>query len=260
LDISWARWSLGVLPVGLILLGTLPLLVYTIYPPEVRRSREVPAWAAGELARMGRISAREWAMVALIGLTFALWIFGRGRIDPTAVGLIAVCLMLALDLISWDDLAGDKVVWGVLIYFATMITLSDGLHRVGVIAWASGAIAAPLGSVPPTVALVLLVTAFYAAHYLFASLTAHTTALLPVVLAAGSAIEGMPVRALALLAAYSIGLMGVLTPYATGPAPVYYGSGFLPRRDFWLLGLAFGSIFLAVLLAVGLPILLAVGA
>jgi L-tartrate/succinate antiporter len=75
-------------------------------------------------------------------------------------------------------------------------------------------------------------------------------------LVAGAAIPGMPVRVLALLLAYAIGLMGVLTPYATGPAPVYFGSGFVRRRDFWALGFVFGLIYLAVLIGVGLPYLL----
>jgi L-tartrate/succinate antiporter len=49
--------------------------------------------------------------------------------------------------------------------------------------------------------------------------------------------------------------MGILTPYATGPAPVYYGSGYVSRKDFWTLGLVFGIIFLAALLLIGLPYL-----
>ena len=47
--------------------------------------------------------------------------------------------------------------------------------------------------------------------------------------------------------------MGVITPYATGPAPVYFASGFIARRDFWRLGLIFGLIFLGALLAIGVP-------
>ena len=66
----------------------------------------------------------------------------------------------------------------------------------------------------------------------------------------------MPVKVFALVMAYSIGLMGVITPYATGPAPVYFGSGFIPRKHFWILGFVFGLIFLVVLLGVGLPFLL----
>ena len=62
----------------------------------------------------------------------------------------------------------------------------------------------------------------------------------------------MPLRTLGLLLAFSLGLMGVITPYATGPAPVYYGSGFVPRGDFWRLGALCGALFLASLLGVGL--------
>jgi len=107
---------------------------------------------------------------------------------------------------------------------------------------------------------VLLLTAlFFLVHYLFASSTAHTTAVLPVVLAAGAAIPGIPVKAFALLLCFSLGLMGVISPYATGPAPVWYGSGFVARGDFWKLGLGYGLAFLAVLLAIGVPYLLFLG-
>jgi L-tartrate/succinate antiporter len=45
--------------------------------------------------------------------------------------------------------------------------------------------------------------------------------------------------------------MSVLTPYAGGPNPVYYGSGYLPTKDFWLLGAIFGAIFFGLWLAIG---------
>jgi len=81
---------------------------------------------------------------------------------------------------------------------------------------------------------------------------------MPVMLAAGVAVPGMPVRTFAMLMCFSLGLMGVLTPYATGPAPVYFGSGYIERRDFWRLGLIFGLIFLMTLLVIGIPILMLV--
>ena len=108
----------------------------------------------------------------------------------------------------------------------------------------------------PLVAMIVLVSFFFLVHYMFASLTAHTMAVLPALLAAGAAFPGMPVQVLASLLVYSIGLMGVITPYATGPAPVYFGSGFIPRKDFWVLGFVFGLIYLTTLLAVGIPFLL----
>jgi L-tartrate/succinate antiporter len=57
----------------------------------------------------------------------------------------------------------------------------------------------------------------------------------------------------ALLLCLELGIMGILTPYATGPAPIYQASGYLPPADYWRLGLIFGCLFLLVLLAVGMP-------
>jgi L-tartrate/succinate antiporter len=105
--------------------------------------------------------------------------------------------------------------------------------------------------------MVGLVSLFFVVHYLFASITTHTTAVLPVVLAAAMAVPGMPVKPFAMLTCYALGMMGVLTPYATGPAPVYFATGYISRKDFWSLGLIFGAIFLTVLLGIGAPYLLA---
>jgi L-tartrate/succinate antiporter len=88
---------------------------------------------------------------------------------------------------------------------------------------------------------------------MFAGLTAHTTAVLPVVLAAGLAIPGLPMRDFIMLLGYSLGIMGVLTPFATGPSPVYYGCGFIDRKDFWRLGFIFGLLFFATMMLIGMP-------
>lgn len=255
LEISWMQWLLGFLPIGGPLLLLLPALVYWIYPPEVRASAEVPPWAARELAAMGPVTWREWTMTALVVTALAFWIFGGRIVDPTLVALAAISLMLLGGVISWDDVLGNKPAWNVLMWFATLFVLADGLNKVGFVSWFGGKSAVLLAGYPPLVVMVLLVVVFYVVHYMFASLTAHTTAVLPVIFAAGMAVPGMPVRTFALLLGFSLGLMGILTPYATGPAPVYYGCGFISRQDFWRLGLVFGAIFLGALLLVGVPTL-----
>jgi len=77
--------------------------------------------------------------------------------------------------------------------------------------------------------------------------------MLPVMPAAGSKIPGIPTYQYALLLCLTIGIMGVVSPYGAGPSPIYYGSGYLPARDYWRLGGIFGLIFLTVFLAVGVP-------
>jgi len=256
IQISWTTWFVGFLPVGALLVLALPLLVYWIYPPEIRESWEVPVWVGGELARMGPINRREAEMAVLALLALALWIFGGAFVDATVVALVVVALMLILGVITWEDALSHSAAWNVLVWFATLVTLADGLNRVGFVEWFARKAAAPLAGLPPTAVMVLLVVLFFVIHYFFASLTAHATATLPVILAAGAAVPGLELRTFALLLCYSLGIMGILTPYATGPSPVYYGSGYVPRKDFWRLGLIFGLIYLGALLAVGVPWLL----
>jgi anion transporter len=164
--------------------------------------------------------------------------------------------MVLLRVVDWEAVVGNRAAWDTLFYFATLLTLADGLNRVGIITWAAQGVSRSIIGVSPLIALIVLVAFFFLVHYAFASLTAHTVVVLPALLAAGASVPGMPVKVLALVLAYSIGLMGVITPYATGPAPVYFGSGYIPRKDFWTLGLVFGLINLATLLGIGLPYLL----
>lgn len=107
--------------------------------------------------------------------------------------------------------------------------------------------------IPLVPMLIAVVTVFFVIHYLFASITAQTTALLPVFLLAVLSLPGVPAMAVTLVLVYSLGLMGVLTPYASGPAPIWYSSGYVPTKDFWRLGATMGALYLAVLLELGLP-------
>ncbi len=103
--------------------------------------------------------------------------------------------------------------------------------------------------------LMSLVAIYFLSHYMFASLTAHTTAMLPMMLAAGPAIPGLSAATLAMGLALTTGIMGVLTPYATGAALPYYNRGYLTPAQFWRLGAIFGLIFIEALPGVGIPLL-----
>ena len=258
ISISWTEWFVGFLPVGIILILILPYLVYKIYPPEIKSSEEIPSWASQELDKLGKFSRKELVMALLAVLALALWIFGGNLIDATTAAGFVISLMIITGTVTWDDILANKQAWNVLVWFATLVALADGLNKVGFVTWFAKSMAALLTGMSPIVVMVVLVVIFFIIHYMFASLTAHTTAILPVMLAAGAAIPGLPVKTFALLLCYSLGIMGVITPYATGPGPVYYGSGYISRRDFWVLGLVFGMIFLMALIGIGVPYLLAI--
>ncbi len=253
LDISWTQWLVGFLPVGILLIATLPFLIYKLYPPEIKAGTEVPAWAGQELGKMGGLSRNELIMGGLVVLALALWIFGGAFIDPTTVALVVISLMVLTGIVQWNDIIGNKAAWNVLVWFATLVTLAGGLSTVGFISWVAESAANALTGMSAMVVMILLVVLFFVIHYMFASITAHVTAILPVFLAAGMAVPGLPVPIYALLLCFTLGIMGIITPYATGPSPVYFGSGFISRKHFWILGTVFGAIFLVALLVIGTP-------
>jgi L-tartrate/succinate antiporter len=259
-SIAWSEWFLGFFPVGAILLLTVPYITYKIYPPEIKYAPKVPSWASQELAKMGRLSRNELVMALLAVLALCAWIFGGDRIDATTVAGAVISLMVLTGVVTWEDILANKQAWNVLVWFATLVALAEGLNKVGFVRWFAARTVALLAGTSPITAMIVLVAIFFVVHYMFASLTAHTTAIFPVVLAAGAAIPGLPVKVFALLLCYSLGIMGILTPYATGPAPVYFGCGYVSRRDFWMLGMIFGAFFLLVLLGIGTPYLLAMKA
>jgi L-tartrate/succinate antiporter len=251
--ISWTDWFMAFAPVGIVLLLVLPLLVYFLYPPEVKSGEEVPNWAKGELARLGALTVREIELAVLVLLALTLWIFGGDVINATTVAMAVVALMVVLRVVSWDDILANKPAWNTLVWFATLGALADGLNRVGFVKWFADTVGAQMAGFSPTMAMLVLVGVFFFTHYLFASVTAHVTAMLPVMLAVGMGIPGIDMRTFSLLLVLSLGIMGILSPYATGPSPVYYGSGYIPARDYWRLGAIFGVIFFAALLLIGVP-------
>ncbi len=252
-ELSWSDWFIGFAPVGIFLLILVPILTYWIYPPEIKRSSSVPAWADSQLKEMGPPSRREAVLGALVLMALALWIFGGAYVNATTTALVVISLMLITGVLTWRDIIANEGAWNILAWFATLVALADGLNRVGFVKWFAESVAAHMSGVPATTAMVVLLIIFFVAHYLFASLTAHTTALLPPMLAVGSVIPGLPMRQFALLLCFELGMMGILTPYATGPSPIYYNSGYLPSTDYWRLGLIFGAVFLLALLVIGVP-------
>ncbi len=217
IQISWLQWFLCFLPVGVILLIIAPWLSYVLYKPEITHSEEVATWAGDELKTMGALTRREWTLIGLVLLSLGLWVFGSEVINATAVGLLAVSLMLALHVVPWKDITRYNSAWNTLVNLATLVVMANGLTRSGFIDWFAGTIEYAPGRILTkrngdcTGSGVLL------AHYLFASLSAHTATMLPVILAVGKGIPGVPMEQLCILLVLSIGIMGCLTPYATSP-------------------------------------------
>ncbi|QPR28921.1 anion permease [Edwardsiella hoshinae] len=253
LQISWGSWFIAFLPCGIVLWLLTPLLGYWLYTPEVKVNDDVPKWAKQELANLGGLSQREKLLLVFVILALLLWVFGSGFINSAIAALLVIALMLVSNVITWDDVIGNKAAWNTLFWFGTLVSLASGLSAVGFVHWFGLLISQYLNGMSVDVACVSLLLCFYLLHYFFASTTAHATALVPVMIAAAMDIHGINMMAFSLAMSLSLGIMGIITPYGTGPSPIYFGSGYLPSKDFWRLGAIFGLVNLLAYLFICLP-------
>src|SRR6266850_7466705 len=178
-ELTWLTWFIYFAPVGILLLATLPLLVYWIYPPQVKEGAEVQAWAAKELEKMGPLTRREITLAVLVLIALVMWIFRGDDVNATTAALIIISLMLLTSVVSWDDIVKNFAAWNTLVWFATLVALADGLTRVGFVNWFAQTVAVKLEGVFPQAAVAMLLLINFFGHYLFASVTAHVTAMIP---------------------------------------------------------------------------------
>ena len=250
ITIEWGAWARVMIPLMLPLFLVTPLLVYWIYPPTQKKSPEAPAWAAEELKKMGGISFKEILMASFAGLALVLWIFGKELgVDATIAAISIVAAMVLTQVITWEDVIGNKPAWNIFVWFATLVALASGLNTVGVLKWIGKGTEVYLSGLTPTMLMISMIVLFFLLHYFFASLTAHTTALLPIfIVIAAKLIAPDQLMTFMILLTSTIGLMGIITPYGTGPSPIWYGAGYISQGVWWGLGAIFALIFMSVLL------------
>ena len=86
-------------------------------------------------------------------------------------------------------------------------------------------------------ALASLLLIYFYAHYVFASITAHVTAMFRAVSDRDPAPRERRHTWRCLSLAYFSNLGASLTHYGTTPAPIYFGAGYTTQRTWWWLGL-----------------------
>lgn len=251
---TWGEWFIGFAPVGIVLFLATPLLTYCIYPPSIKSSPDAPEWARQELKKIGPITKKELLMFFFAFLALILWIFEKQlSIHATTTAITILTLMIVTNILSWDDILQNKGAWSVFIWFGTLIPLATGLKNVGFLQWFANTIQNAVVTLSPITAIILLIACFFLLHYFFASVSAHVSALLLLFVSIGGQIAGLPVHAFTMMLLYTLGIMGILTPYACGPSPIWYGSGYISAKAFWLLGGIFGLLYLVALLGIGIP-------
>ncbi|GKX53430.1 anion permease [Budvicia aquatica] len=258
-ELSWGMWAIAALVPAIVSLIVVPLVIYWLYPPEIKHTPNAQVFAREKLSELGPISLSEKITLAVFGLLLLLWagipalILGDGwSVNPTTAAFIGLSILLMTGVLSWDDLLKNKGAWDTVVWFAALVMMATFLGKLGLISWLSQSVGGAIdnlgiGWIGGTILLVLV---YVYSHYFFASTTAHITAMFAAFFTAGLAL-GAPPALLGLILAFSSSLMMSLTHYGTGTAPIIFGSGYVSLGEWWKTGFILSVVNLIIWITVG---------
>lgn len=250
-DFSWTEWAVAAIVPGLISIALIPLILFKLYPPEIKDTSLVREEAKKKLAELGAVTSKEWLMFAAFFLLLVLWIFGaKLKLDATVAAFIGLAFLLLTSVLDWEDIKSEKGAWDTMVWFSALVMMAEGLSKLGFIPWFSNIIKTHMEGMPWMWAFPAIILVYFYSHYLFASATAHVAAMYAALLSVAIAI-GIPPKLVALVLGFTGSLYGVLTHYGHGPAPILYGIGYVDLKDWWRLGFIFSIILILIWMGSG---------
>ncbi len=249
--LTWTTWAVAASVPGLAALAVIPYLVHRLAPPIALDTAAARNLAADRLQAMGPLSPGERGMLIVFTVVLALWIAGDWlAISPTTSALAGVALLLLVRVLDWRDIVEERSGWDVFIWFGGLMMLAAQLEKAGFPKAFAQALAGGVHGWPWWWALVAMIVVYVYAHYAFASLVAHVTAMFPAFFATALALGAPP-----LVAAVAFGVASnvnaALTHYGTGPAPIVFGAGYVSQGSWWRIGFILSIAHLAIWLPIG---------
>lgn len=250
-SIGWGKWAIAAIVPGMLCLLIVPYVIYKIYPPEMKQSPEAKKFATKSLKDMGKISTPEILMLVVFVLLITLWALSKViGVHAAVTATIGLSILLVTKVLSWDDIVSEKGAWNILVWFSVLLMMAAYLTKLGFMSWFSDMVMSHLHGVSWGVGFTVLFLVYFYSHYLFASNVAHIGAMLLPFLVLAIAMGTPPALAVFSLA-FASSLFGGLTHYGCGPAPIFFGPGYVKISDWWKLGFIVSVINILIFIGLG---------
>ncbi|HFL8819314.1 MAG TPA: anion permease [Candidatus Azoamicus sp. OHIO2] len=237
IEITWGTWAIACIVPGVVSLIVLPVLLYVIYPPEMKDTPEAPTFAKEKLHLLGPLSTSEIVMLFVFAFLLVLWVFGdKYGIDATSAAIIGLSILLISGVLKWDDITTESRAWDTFIWMAVLIMLSDQLSKMGITGFFGDKLQKSVANFNWITVFILVSLFYFYVHYFFASMTAHISAMYGTLLVVAIN-SGVPPMLIALFLGVGSSLSAGLTHYGTGTAPVYFGTNYVTTSEWWTVGL-----------------------
>lgn len=256
-DIDFGSWFLASSVPTITCMALIPLLLYRVFPPQLKATPEAPARAAERLRELGPMSRDEWITLGTFaGMVLGWGLSGALGLDATAVAFLGLAVLMLANIFTMADIKASGDALETLIWFAILYTLSSELDRLGFMQYVGDLLGGAVDGMAWPLTYGLLLAAYILVHYLFVSQTAHMLALLGVFL--GLSQPEVPVELMAMSLLLATNFFSVLTPQGSSCNVIFVGSGYLEGREVYLCGGLSTLFCFLVYLVVGTPWILLV--
>ncbi|PYS91002.1 MAG: anion permease [Acidobacteria bacterium] len=252
IDLNYSIWFVSAIVPALVSLVVIPLMIYKLFPPEIKETPNAVTFAHDELKKLGPLSRDEKVLSIVFVAVVILWITAKFHgIDATVIALAGICALLVSGVLSWRDLTEESHAWEVFVWYGGLVMMATALGETSIPKLFAESVGSVTTGMSWPLALAVLALVFFYAHYAFASITAHVTAMFIPFLVVTVAV-GAPAGLTVLLLTYFANLSAGLTHYGTTPAPIYFGLGYVTQRRWWTIGLIASVLNIVIWSTVGI--------
>lgn len=238
---TWIEWFIAGAPWALAMSGVLYLVVRRVLPPEIETMPGGTQAIGAAYGELGPMSAREKRLFAITLTMLALW-STEGKLHhldaaSITVGGVALMLLPGIGVLSWKEMQ-DRIPWGTVLVFGTGISLGLALLDTKAAEWLSEWVVTifHLDALSSFGVFAVLAAFLILIHLGFASATALTTALLPILIGVLVRLPGpMNGAGIAMLLAFTVSF-GYLLPVNMPQNMVCFGTETFKARDFIRVG------------------------
>ena len=251
LQVTWLSWASAAFVPGLLSLIVMPLVIYYLYPPDITSTPDAAAFAKKQLQDTGPVKPKEWILVGTLLLLLTLWIFGGALgVDAAVAAFLGLSILLVTQVVDWDKLLKVSIAWETFVWFSVLLVLAAQMSHHGVVEWFVKLVESQFIGLDWKFSFPLLVLLYFYSHYFFASSTAHVAAFfIPfLVLAIGL---GTPPQLAMFVFIFTSSLFGGLTHYSLSPAPLLFGVGYVPLKEWWKVGFVISVVNILIWFIVG---------
>lgn len=240
-DISFATWMMWGVPLSLLLVVLAWILLMLFYKPEVSKISESYRIVTEELRKLGGLVGSRRKTLFLFLVAVVLWLLDPIMSNYVAnwtyvVSLIIITIFIApgLGVLDWDY-AAREIDWGTLFLVAGGLALGGGLRATRITDLLSRLISTYLRGLSPVTMLFIVGLISGLAITIFCSITATSSAMVPIAIAIAKALNLNP-----LIAAVTAGIascFAFLLPANTPPNAIAYSHGYFKSSEMARVGI-----------------------